>query len=497
MNNVPLTAPQQLKQIIAAANVGIILIDLEHAIFWANDLALSMHNVEQLAHLGGTLTDYHKRYQLRYLNHHRLKPMQYPIDRLLAHEEFSGLIVDVRMPDDEGFRAAHRLHGIALKDANGNMESWALVMQDITEDTLAHERFEKAFNVNPAPALICSLSDLRYLKVNGGFLSMTGYQAAQVLGRSVYELDVLENSSHREHAIHCLQAGTAMRQMEAQIKLPDGSYKCVVVAGQPIDMHDEKCMLFTFIDLDKRKRIENALRHSEERFSTAFRLAPIPMMVIAMGDQSVIETNDALSRTTGYSADELAGQDAKTLPLWVDMQQYCALTLLLEKTKRIVNYEIQLRNPAGVIFNCLAYAEKVTLNEQDCILCVLEDITERKQSEVELIKAIDVVMQDASWFSRSVIEKLAQLRQPGDTPTTSCKELADLTPREHEVLGWMCQGLEDEEIAQKLNITKNTIRNHIATIYNKINVRRRGAAIVWARQRGIVGYEKPQSRNFR
>ncbi|MBP6018238.1 MAG: helix-turn-helix transcriptional regulator [Burkholderiaceae bacterium] len=496
MNYVPLAAPQQLKQIIAAANVGVILIDLEHTISWANDLALSMHNVERLAHLGGTVAGYHKKYQLRYLNHHRLKPMQYPIDRLLAHEEFSNVVVDIRMPDNDEFRAAHRIHGIALKDANGDLESWALVMQDITEDILAQERFEKTFNVNPAPALICSLSDLRYLKVNGGFLSMTGYQAAQVLGRSVYELDVLENSCHREHAIHCLQTGIALRQMEAKIKLPDGSYKCVVVAGQPIDMNDEKCMLFTFIDLDKRKRIEDALRHSEERFSTAFRLAPVPMMVIAMGDQAVIETNDALSRTTGYSASELAGQDVATLPLWVDTQQYRSLKLVLQKNKRIVNHEIQLRNQAGVIFDCLASAEKVTINEQDCMLCVLEDITERKQSEVELIKAIDVVMQDASWFSRSVIEKLAQIRQPKDTQVT-CKELADLTPREHEVLGWMCQGLEDEEIAQKLNITKNTIRNHIATIYNKINVRRRGAAIVWARQRGIVGYEKPQSRNFR
>ncbi len=68
-------------------------------------------------------------------------------------------------------------------------------------------------------------------------------------------------------------------------------------------------------------------------------------------------------------------------------------------------------------------------------------------------------------------------------------ELAQLTSREREVLGLMCQGHDDDGIAKGLKLSRNTVRNHVATIYSKIGVHRRSAAIVWARDRGITGHE--------
>lgn len=70
----------------------------------------------------------------------------------------------------------------------------------------------KTFNANPAPAVICRLSDLRYVKVNQGFLDMTGYQREQVMGRSVYELDVLEQAEHKELAIQRLGKAQPFRK---------------------------------------------------------------------------------------------------------------------------------------------------------------------------------------------------------------------------------------------------------------------------------------------
>ncbi|MEK6351017.1 MAG: LuxR C-terminal-related transcriptional regulator, partial [Burkholderia sp.] len=44
-----------------------------------------------------------------------------------------------------------------------------------------------------------------------------------------------------------------------------------------------------------------------------------------------------------------------------------------------------------------------------------------------------------------------------------------------------------KEIANRLGLAPNTVRNHVSTIYNKLDVHSRGEAIVWARERGIVG----------
>jgi DNA-binding CsgD family transcriptional regulator len=48
--------------------------------------------------------------------------------------------------------------------------------------------------------------------------------------------------------------------------------------------------------------------------------------------------------------------------------------------------------------------------------------------------------------------------------------------------------MDDQEIADFLHLSRNTVRNHVAMLYNKLDVHRRGAAIVWARERGITGH---------
>jgi DNA-binding NarL/FixJ family response regulator len=82
------------------------------------------------------------------------------------------------------------------------------------------------------------------------------------------------------------------------------------------------------------------------------------------------------------------------------------------------------------------------------------------------------------------MDKLATLRNPRcGEPVAAAVEL---TPREREVLELICEGLDDKGIAQRLALSGNTVRNHVAGIYAKIGVNRRTAAVAWARQRGLA-----------
>ena len=117
------------------------------------------------------------------------------------------------------------------------------------------------------------------------------------------------------------------------------------------------------------------------------------------------------------------------------------------------------------------------------VLLVMQDITDRKHTERELFDAIETVMADTSWFSRGLIEKLANLRRPD--VSRSDATLLNLTVRERQILNLICSGLNDEAIARKLSLSRNTVRNHGAALYRKLGIHKRSEAVVWGRENGF------------
>ena len=61
-----------------------------------------------------------------------------------------------------------------------------------------------------------------------------------------------------------------------------------------------------------------------------------------------------------------------------------------------------------------------------------------------------------------------------------------ITPREHEILTLIAQGLSNREIAQKLSVSENTVKSHSRRLFDKLNARRRTQAVQIAKQSGLI-----------
>jgi DNA-binding NarL/FixJ family response regulator len=89
-----------------------------------------------------------------------------------------------------------------------------------------------------------------------------------------------------------------------------------------------------------------------------------------------------------------------------------------------------------------------------------------------------------------VIEEFT--RQQPVTPAPAPRALEELTPREQEVLDLLAQGLSNPEICQQLVISEATAKTHVARILQKLDLRDRVQAVIYAYETGLVTPGSPQ-----
>lgn len=474
---------EELHRVVEEMSDGVILVEPGGEIAWANSAALTMHGCAEVPELGTTVKEYQDRFDLQLRDGQPLPKTAYPMARLCRGETFENLVLDVHKAGQTEPDWVHRERGFILT-RDGEPSCLVLIICDATETFEAEERFESMFNANPAPALIVRLADLRYVRVNEGFLELSGWERDEIIGRSLYDFDILAQAAERDKAKAWLAEGDTIPQMEAELPLPNGDSKLVLLAGHPAEMpNNEPCMIFTFADLEPRRRAEMALRQSEERFATAFRFAPVPMLLTSLDGHRILNVNHAFLSLTDWGHDSVVGRKPAEIELFESSATRREIEKKVSESGSFRGYELQVKTRTGTLVTCLASAETVSINGQFCILAAFQDISDRKRTELDLIAAIEGAMQDSSWLSQKIMDRMAALRS-GSPQQVGAALAVELTPREREVLALITRGKTDDAIAAALAVKRNTVRNHVARLYAKIGVHSRAEAVIWARDRG-------------
>ena len=137
--------------------------------------------------------------------------------------------------------------------------------------------------------------------------------------------------------------------------------------------------------------------------------------------------------------------------------------------------------------DCFVAPVELTVAGERLTLGVIQ--ADEPRQGADLIAVIESVLAEStSWFSRTIVEKLKAggHAKSEDSPSHGTTQLESLSAREREVLGLICEGHSDMQMATLLGLSENTVRNHVAALYRKIGVKRRTAAVIWARERGIT-----------
>ena len=111
----------------------------------------------------------------------------------------------------------------------------------------------------------------------------------------------------------------------------------------------------------------------------------------------------------------------------------------------------------------------------------------KDSSAEDLIAAARAVALGGAWFDQAVAPRvLAQYRRLVAPAAREVARIDDLTDREHDVLRLMARGATNGEIAGELFVAEATVKTHVGSIFMKLGVRDRAAAIVFAYDHGVV-----------
>jgi PAS domain S-box-containing protein len=136
--------------------------------------------------------------------------------------------------------------------------------------------------------------------------------------------------------------------------------------------------------VSEQRTTRKALDKSEEKFIKAFQNSPDALIITSLSSGLIIEANKVTTRITGYTYDEVIGHTSLELNYWKNVEDRSRFISLLNKYGRIEDFEADLRMKSGAIRNGLFSAEVIRIRDEDYVLSVIRDVTERKLMEQSL-----------------------------------------------------------------------------------------------------------------
>ncbi len=159
-------------------------------------------------------------------------------------------------------------------------------------------------------------------------------------------------------------------------------------------------------DVTDQKRMERALRLSEEKFSKAFLASPYAIVISTLEDGKLIDVNDSFQRIMGFSREESIGRSSIELGIWCCLADRDDILNELRQAGQVRSKQVPFQTKGGKNLIVNYTAELIEVGGRKCLLSVCEDITERKRAEEQLRRLSGQLLRSQDEERRSIARDL-------------------------------------------------------------------------------------------
>ena len=180
------------------------------------------------------------------------------------------------------------------------------------------EKFSKAFKHSPYGIIISSLNEGRIIEINDGYERMTGYKAADVLGRTSKQKKIWLNDADRDAFVEELSKNGRVLNRIIQIRKANGELMTGEFSSEIIYINNEKCVLSALNDITEKKKAEYELHKSQQmlrRFASHLQTVgeEEKIMLATQIDNELNQTLVALKMDIGNLKQKLKNVEANSI----------------------------------------------------------------------------------------------------------------------------------------------------------------------------------------
>ncbi|HEX8652237.1 MAG TPA: PAS domain S-box protein [Pyrinomonadaceae bacterium] len=497
---------QWLTTTLRSIGDAVIATDARGSVTFMNEAAQAVTGWTQDEAIGRDLKEV-----FRIINEGSRQEVESPVEKVIREGTVVGLANHTLLIRKDGREVPIDDSGAPIRDESGEMAGVVLVFRDISERKEADAaRLRLATIVDSSgDAIIGKTLEGIITSWNAGAERIYGYTASEVVGRSVTILAPPELGDEVPHILETIRKGEGFRNLETVRQRKDGTRINVSLSISPIRDHAGHILGASTIarDVTARRRMEKALRASEERYRAFVAQSAEaiwrceldePISVDLSEDEQIerfyrdgylAECNDVMAEMYGYEkAEEIIGARLGDLLDRSEPGNEAFLRAFIRSGYRLEDAESAEFNKEGehkYFFNNL-----VGIIEDRALLRVWgtqRDVTARKQAEAEL--------QASEQRYRSLADAMPQIvwtaRADGYTDYYNRRwyEYTGMTPEQTEGWGWQ-PVLHPEDVEKSLRAWATAVQT--GKIYEIEYRFRRGSdgAYRWHLARGVPMRDK-------
>ncbi len=290
--------------------------------------------------------------------------------------------------EKDGSTRIMEVHAYPLLDKIGKVSQVIEYALDITDRKRAEEALRESEHMlgtilSTSPVGIALTKKRRVEWANEPWRQMFGFEHEQeYLGRDTRMLYLSDEEYHRmgKSLYQDLETGK-VAGADTRFRRKDGSVFDAHVKIKALDPLDpDRGTISAVSDISSRKRAEDALRESEEKYRGLFNNAQVGMFRTRLDGSEFLDMNQEVLKIFGRTREEMQG--SPSVIHWVDPHEREEMVRRLNAEGRVTDFECKMRNKQGEVRLCAMSLQLYP--EQGLLEGSIIDMTDRKKMEAAL-----------------------------------------------------------------------------------------------------------------